>query len=62
MEEAIVYQKINRILKDTESSVEINSLEDLHGFLADEGNTRMAEYEVIEQLYTQLLEDAITLD
>ena len=58
MDERIIVDKINRALENVDYPIEINDISDIENFLSDRNNIRLEVYEVVEQLYSQLMEDS----
>ena len=58
MDERLIVDKINRALEEVDYPVEINDISDVENFLNDRNNIRLEVYEVVEQLYNQLMEDS----
>ena len=53
-----IFDKINELLENTDLSYEIKDTADLEGFLEDDDNQLLEEYEEVEKLYTMLMEDS----
>lgn len=52
-----IYDKINELLETTDYGDEIRDMSELEGFLEDDENQQLEEYEEIEKLYNMLMED-----
>lgn len=52
-----IYDKINELLETTDYGDEIRDISELEGFLEDDENQQLEEYEEIEKLYNMLMED-----
>lgn len=57
MNSNVVVDKINNILMHAGYRDMFNSISEVEHYLANESNIGQSIYEVIEQLYTQLMED-----
>lgn len=55
-----IFERINRLLEDTDYPVEITDIEELEEFLNDDGNSEFDAYEEIGRLYDQLMEESYT--
>lgn len=57
MDEKVVVDKINRVLEEADCLIEVRDISDVENFLSDRNNIKLEVYEVVEQLYSQLMED-----
>lgn len=57
MNENVVVHKINMAFINADYPIEMYDISDVESFLGDESNAKLEIYEVIEQLYSQLMED-----
>ncbi len=57
MDNGIVCSRINKLLSDAGYSLHFNSVADIENYLAKRENFGHETYEIIEQLYSQLMED-----
>jgi len=53
-----IFDKVNGLLEDSGYPVEIKDISDLEDFLNEVENQDMEEYEVIEKLYDELMEES----
>jgi predicted house-cleaning noncanonical NTP pyrophosphatase (MazG superfamily) len=53
-----VIDKINEILENSDYAIEIKDISDLEDFLNDDENQVLEEYEDIEKLYTEMMDDS----
>lgn len=51
-----IFEKVNEMLENTGLNYEINSTSSLEEFLENEDNQLLEEYEMIESLYSELLD------
>lgn len=59
MHEEIVLKKINNVFRNSDTDIRVKSLSDIDNFLNNEKNTKLKVYEVVEQLYTLLMDDVM---
>lgn len=57
MNQETVVDKINRAMRENGYPLRFNDVSGIENFLGSEGNIRLQIYEVIEQLYSELMED-----
>lgn len=50
-------EKINELLENSDFAIEIRDVSDIEDFLNDEDNQELEEYEEIERLYNEMIED-----
>ena len=62
MDTEIVCRRINKLLDDSGYALHFISIDDIEGFLSEGANFDHDAYEVIEQLYTQLMDDVDLLE
>ncbi|MCX7921657.1 MAG: hypothetical protein N3B21_06540 [Clostridia bacterium] len=61
MDEQMVVNKINGVFEESGYPLEISDISDIEDFLNNQKNMDLEVYEVVEQLYSQLMEDYDTL-
>ncbi len=54
MSQKQAFDKINKMLEETDYPVKITSLADLDDFLLDDDNRRLSQYEAIGRIYDDL--------
>lgn len=53
-----IFERINELMENVEYPVEIRDVSDIEDFLNDEDNQTLEEYDEIEKLYNDLMEES----
>lgn len=57
MDEDTLVNRINEVCAEEDYPVEMSDISDVENFLNDERNMNLEIYEVVEQLYSEMMED-----
>ncbi len=53
-----IFEKANELMENADYPVEFKDISDIEDFLNEEDNQTLEEYEEIEKLYNELMEEA----